>query len=102
MVGARLGKLWLGPELGALIGAIVIGVWSHVWARHFDKPTLLLLTPGILMLVPGSVGFLSVASMVEADITGALQTGFRMLLIATSLAAGVLIATVAVPPRRAL
>ncbi len=97
-----LGKLWLGPELGALIGAIVIGVWSHVWARHFDKPTLLLLTPGILMLVPGSVGFLSVASMVEADITGALQTGFRMLLIATSLAAGVLIATVAVPPRRAL
>lgn len=102
VVGARLGKLWLGPELGALIGAIVIGVWSHVWARHFDKPTLLLLTPGILMLVPGSVGFLSVASMVEADITGALQTGFRMLLIATSLAAGVLIATVAVPPRRAL
>ena len=64
--------------------------------------TLLLLTPGILMLVPGSVGFLSVASMVESDITGALQTGFRMLLIATSLAAGVLIATVAVPPRRAL
>jgi len=102
VAGARLGKLWLGPELSALIAAIVIGLWSHVWARRFDKPTLLLLTPGILMLVPGSVGFLSVSSMLEADITGALQTAFRMLLIATSLAAGVLIATVAVPPRRAL
>ncbi|MCB9594106.1 MAG: threonine/serine exporter family protein [Sandaracinaceae bacterium] len=100
--GANLGREWLGPELGALVGATLLGVVSHLHARMRDRPVLLLMTPGILMLVPGSVGFLSVSSMLDAEVVVALQTAFRMILIATSLAAGVLVATVAVPPRRAL
>ncbi|MCA9606796.1 MAG: threonine/serine exporter family protein, partial [Myxococcales bacterium] len=102
VLGARLGREWLGAELGALVGAILVGLVSHLHARRFDRPVLLLLTPGILLLVPGSVGFLSVSSMLEADVEGAMQLAFRMVLIATSLAAGVLVATVAIPPRRAL
>lgn len=102
VLGARLGREWLGPELGALIGAIFVGLLAHLFARRFDRPVLLLLTPGTLLLVPGSVGFLSVSSMLEADVEGGLTLAFRMLLIATSLAAGVLVASVAVPPRRAL
>ncbi len=102
VVGARVGRAWLGPELGAVLGATSLGLAAHVHARWKDRPVLLLLTPGILMLVPGSVGFLSVSSMLEADVLSALQTGFRMILIATALAAGLLVATVAVPPRRAL
>ncbi|MBX3270983.1 MAG: threonine/serine exporter family protein [Sandaracinaceae bacterium] len=102
VLGARLGREWLGPELGALVGATFVALVSHLYARRFDRPALLLLTPGILLLVPGSVGFLSVSSMLEADVGAAMQLAFRMILIATSLAAGVLVATVAVPPRRAL
>ncbi len=102
VLGARLGREWLGPELGALVGATFVGLVSHLYARRFDRPVLLLLTPGILLMVPGSVGFLSVSSMLEADVEGALTLAFRMVLIATSLAAGVLVATVAIPPRRAL
>lgn len=102
VAGARLGKAWLGPELGAFLGALCIGLVSHVHARIKDGPVLLLLTPGMLMLVPGSLGFLSVASMLQADVVAALETAFRMILVATSLAAGVLVATVAIPPRRAL
>lgn len=102
VAGARLGRAWLGPELGAFLGALLIGIASHVHARTKDRPTLLLLTPGILMLVPGSVGFLSISSMLAADTVTALETAFRAVLIAASLAAGVLVATVAVPPRRAL
>lgn len=102
VAGMRLGRVWLGPELGAFLGALSIGIASHAYARLRDRPVLLLLTPGILILVPGSVGFLSVSSMVDSDTLTALETGFRMLLIATSLAAGLLVATLAVPPRRAL
>jgi len=102
VASAHLGRLGLGPELGALAGGITLGVLSHLHARRFDRPALLLLSPAVMLLVPGSLGFLSVASMLEADVVEALQTGFRMTLVATSLAAGVLIATLAVPPRRAL
>ncbi len=99
---AHLGRVWLGPELGALIGATVIGLISHAYARGGRRPALLLLTPGILILVPGSLGFLSVSSMLDSNVLAAAETAFRMLLIATSLAAGVLLASVAVPPRRSL
>jgi uncharacterized membrane protein YjjP (DUF1212 family) len=102
VAGARLGQLWLGPEIGAVLGALLLGLASHVYARMKDRPVLLMMTPGILMLVPGSVGFLSVSSMLAADVVTALETAFRMILIATSLAAGLLVATLAVPPRRAL
>ena len=102
VTGARFGRAWLGPEIGAFLGATLIGLVSHVYARTKDRPVLLLLTPGIFMLVPGSVGFLSISSMLASDVVTALETAFRMLLIATSLAAGLLVATVAVPPRRAL
>lgn len=102
VVGARLGRAWLGPEIGAFLGATSIGLVAHAHARWKDRPALLLLTPGMLMLVPGSVGFLSVSSMLAADVVTALETAFRMILIATALAAGVLVASVAVPPRRAL
>lgn len=102
VAGAHLGRAWLGPELGAFVGALLLGVVSHVYARLRDRPALLLLTPGILMLVPGSMGFLSISSMLQADAITALDTAFRMILVATSLAAGILVATLAVPPRRAL
>ena len=102
IVGARYGRAALGPEIGAFVGATSLGFMSHLFARRFDRPAQLLLTPGILLLVPGSVGFLSIASMLESDTVVALETAFRMILIATSLAAGVLVATAAVPPHRAL
>ena len=102
MIGARLGRAWLGPEIGAFLGATAIALVAHAHARFRDRPALLLLTPGMLMLVPGSVGFLSVSSMLDSDVVAALETAFRMILIATALAAGVLVASVAVPPRRAL
>lgn len=101
VAGARLGRAWLGPEIGAFLGATCIGVLAHVYARWKDRSVLLLLTPGILMLVPGSIGFLSVRSMLAADVVSALEIAFRMVLVLTSLAAGLLVATVAVPPRRA-
>ncbi|MBZ0116296.1 MAG: threonine/serine exporter family protein, partial [Sandaracinaceae bacterium] len=102
VAGARLGRVWLGPELGAFVGSFLLGVAAHLHARFRDRPVLLVLAPGSLLMVPGSLGFLSVASMLDADVVPALQTGFRMLLIAMSLAAGILLATVAIPPRRAL
>lgn len=102
VLGALAGNGWLGPELGALVGATLIGLLAHAYARRTRRPALVLLTPGMLILVPGSVGFLSVASMLDSEVLVAVQTAFRMLLVATSLAAGVLLASVAVPPRRSL
>lgn len=101
-LGARLGGWLLGPELGAFVGAVLVASMAHAHARLADRPTAIVLTPGILFLVPGSIGFLSVQSMLDNDVETATTTGFRMLLVAMAIAAGTLVATAAVPPRRPL
>lgn len=102
LVGARVGGALLGAELGAFAGAVLVSAAANVCARLMDQPASLMVVPGILFLVPGSLGFLSVRSLLENDVPGAVATGFRMFLVAMALAAGTLVATAAVPPRRAL
>lgn len=102
LLGSQLGGELMGAELGAFVGALVVGTVSNVFARYADRPVNLMLVPGTLFLVPGSVGFLSIQSLLESDPQGAVTTGFRMALVAMALAAGILVATAAVPPQRAL
>lgn len=100
--GSRLGGWLLGAELGAFVAALVVAGSANALARWRDRPAALVLVPGILFLVPGSVGFLGIRSMLEDDVTTGIETFFRMFLVAMAIAAGVLVATAAVPPRRAL
>ena len=58
--------------------------------------------PGILLLVPGSIGFRSVAQLLDRDVVLGLETIFRMAFIAFSLVAGLLLANALSPRRRSL
>ncbi len=102
LVGSRGGASLLGPELGALIGAVLIGVGSNLAARWRDRPALVTQMPGLMLLVPGSLGFRSVTALVEQDTLSGLQTAFTVVLVAISLVTGLLVANVLVPPRRVL
>jgi uncharacterized membrane protein YjjB (DUF3815 family) len=55
------------------------------------------LVPGILMLVPGSIGFRSLSSFLERRTLAGIETAFSMILTAVALAAGLLIAGVIAP-----
>lgn len=90
------------PAESAFLAALAVGVVSHGYARLRDRPATLLLTPGTFLLVPGSVGFLSISSMLEQDVLGAIDLAYRAASVATALTAGLLVAAFAVPPRRAL
>jgi uncharacterized membrane protein YjjP (DUF1212 family) len=102
VAGSRGGGALFGAEVGAFVGAFTVGAASHLYARWKDRPALVTLVPGILMMVPGSIGFLGLSAMLEADAAEAVQTGFKVLMIATALSTGVLLATLAVPPQRSL
>jgi uncharacterized membrane protein YjjP (DUF1212 family) len=101
-LGARSGSALLGPELGAGAGAFAVGATSNLYARLLDQPAAVPMLPGIMLLVPGSLGFRSIDSLLADDVLGGVEAGFAMALVAVSLAAGLLLANVAVPARRAL
>ena len=84
---------YAGPELGLFIAALFDGTASTVWGRWRDRPQSVVLVPAILMLVPGSVGFRSLNSLLENNVIAGVQTAFAMVLAATALSAGLLVAT---------
>jgi uncharacterized membrane protein YjjB (DUF3815 family) len=96
----RLGSIFLGPELGAFVGAVVLGVASNAYGRALRRLEVVPLVPGMLLVVPGSLGFRSLSSLVGGDTVPGVEAAFRMTLITVSLATGVLFANVLLPARR--
>ncbi|MGH7593869.1 MAG: threonine/serine ThrE exporter family protein [Gemmatimonadales bacterium] len=99
-VGARLGSNVLGAELGAFVGGLMTAVGANWYTRLTNRPAQIALVPGLLLLVPGSVGVQSLASLLDRDVQVGVETAFRMVLIAVSLVAGILMANVVSPKRR--
>lgn len=98
---SRLSARLLGPELGMFLGALSVGLFSGLVARFADQPVALTEVPGILILVPGSIGFRSIRALLESEVVSGIETGFRVLMIAMSLVAGLLVANLIMPrPRR--
>ena len=102
LVGARLGAELLGPQLGALLAASLVGVGSNLLARFANRPAAITQLPGLMLLVPGSIGFRGVSSLLEQDVVSGIGAAFDMALVAIALVTGLLMANVLVPPRRSL
>jgi uncharacterized membrane protein YjjB (DUF3815 family) len=98
--GGRLGAVWLSPELGTFLGALAIGLASSFYERRTGRPSTLPLVPAILLLVPGAIGYRSLASLLERDVVLGVETAFRMFFVAMSLVAGLLLANAVAPRRR--
>jgi len=101
-VGARIGAMAVGPELGAFGGAALLTATSNLAARWRHRPTTVTIVPGLLMLVPGSMGFRSLSSLLHHDWQHGMESAVQMLTVAMALVAGLLVANVFVPARRAL
>ncbi|MEI2720362.1 MAG: threonine/serine exporter family protein [Gemmatimonadales bacterium] len=102
IVGARFGGDTLGPELGAFVGALAVGIGANWYARLTNRSSQIVLVPGLLMLVPGSIGLRSLTSLLDKDVIVGVEGAFRMVLVAVSLVAGILIAQIVSPKRKLL
>ena len=101
-LGSRFGAAALGPELGASVGALALGLFANAWARHARRPSAIPKIPGLMLLVPGAVGFRSLTALLEQDTAGGVATAFSMILVAASIVAGLLLAQSAYPSRQPL
>jgi uncharacterized membrane protein YjjP (DUF1212 family) len=91
-LGGHAGTALLGPSLGACLGALSVGLAAHAYERWRRRPALVALVPGVLLLVPGSSGFRSLALLMDQQVVGGVDAAFATLLTAASLVAGLLLA----------
>ncbi|MCP4444859.1 MAG: threonine/serine exporter family protein [Myxococcales bacterium] len=101
-LSARFGTTHLAPELGACLGGFVASAIANAYARLCNRSALVALVPGLILLVPGSMGFRSLSSLWEQDVVAGIDTAFKMVIVAISLVAGILVANAVVLPRRSL
>jgi uncharacterized membrane protein YjjP (DUF1212 family) len=100
---ARLASSGNGdPAVGSFLGALAVGLVSNLYARRVNRPATVPMLPGILMLVPGSMGYRALDAFVSHDTLQGVETAFLMLLVAISLVGGLLTANAVLPPRRIL
>jgi uncharacterized membrane protein YjjP (DUF1212 family) len=99
-LGFTLGADRLGQVLGASIGALTVGLASNVYERVKLGPASAPLVPGVLLLVPGSIGYRSLTMLLSQDVETGLSAGITAALMAFALAGGLIVANVLVPPTK--
>jgi uncharacterized membrane protein YjjP (DUF1212 family) len=106
VVVAYLVTYWSGNALGApfgvFVGGLVLSAGSNLYARMLHRPGALIREPGILLLVPGSVGFRGVSDLLNNQIASGIHITVLLVTMLISLVAGLLFGDLLVAPRRSL
>jgi uncharacterized membrane protein YjjP (DUF1212 family) len=100
--GARQGATLLGPEFGVGLGAFALGLGSNLYTRFKRRPSVVTLLPGLMVLVPGGLGFKGLEFIIQKQLVMGLDTAFQALFVAIALLTGLLLAHAALQPRTAL
>jgi uncharacterized membrane protein YjjP (DUF1212 family) len=93
---------YLPSHVVAFASALGVCVFSNLCARMMDRPAQLFQLPGIVLLVPGSFGFLSLESFLRGEFLNGAAKGFDMLLVSGALVTGVLVANMVMPAKKLL
>lgn len=101
-IASAVGTRFLPGHVAAFFAAFAVCVSSNVFARVTGRPAQLFQLPGLMLLVPGSFGFLSLESFLRGDFLQGTAQGFQMILVAAALVTGVLLSNVVVPPKKIL
>jgi len=103
--GAIAGKLpgkLPGAPFGVFLGGLLLSGLSNLYARLAHRPGAVVREPGILLLVPGSVGFRSMSYLLERDTSLGMDTGLLLITLLISLVAGLMFGELLISPRRSL
>ena len=76
------------------IGAFVVSIVAHIYARRLRMPMIVFSVAGIIPLVPGSIAYNAMRNIVEVDYLAGLEYGMRAFLISGAIAMGLVFAEV--------
>ncbi len=78
----------------SFIGAFVVSLVAHIFARRFRMPMIIFSVSGIIPLVPGGIAYNTMRNVMEYDYIMGLQNGMRAFMISGAIAMGLVFAEV--------
>lgn len=100
--GASLGAWMEAPVVGAFIGALAVGLSGNLFVKLTGRPGSIMHFPGLILLVPGSIGLRSLATLLGDDVISGIETAMLAGMIAVALTTGMILASVLLPPKTTL
>ncbi len=89
-----------GLEFGVLLASMSVAVLANLYGRIFKQTGALIRVPGVILLVPGTIGYHGATALLldgGADLT---ETSLLALRLLISLVGGLLFGNTLLPPRR--
>ncbi len=102
IMGSKLAGVWLVSPFSSFAAVLAVSIAGNIFAWITSKPASIMHIPGVMLLVPGSIGFKSLEAMLDNQTLDGVQTAFSALLVAVALAVGLIAGNLFVPPRKAL
>jgi uncharacterized membrane protein YjjP (DUF1212 family) len=93
----RLGASLLGAQAGVFGAALALGCVGGAVGAWLRRSPLIFVVPGVLMLVPGSIGFESALQLLSGQPIDGITTAFDALTTAISIAYGLMLAALVLP-----
>ncbi|BBK28845.1 membrane protein [Staphylococcus arlettae] len=84
----------LGKVMAAFLGSLILGIMSHTMSRHYKRPVIIFIVPGIIPLVPGGLAYEATRLLVTNQYTHAVNTFLEVTLISGAIAFGILCAEI--------
>ncbi|MFA6228858.1 MAG: threonine/serine exporter family protein [Rhodanobacter sp.] len=91
-----------GAPFGVFLGGFLLSALANLYARFMGRPGAVVREPGIILLVPGSVGFRSMSFLLDRHTELGVDTGILLMTLLVSLVAGLMFGELLVSPRRSL
>jgi len=101
-IGSGLGEWLNAPIIGAFVGGLAVGLAGNLFVLLSRRPSSILHIPGLILLVPGSIGLRSLATLLQEDVVAGVETAILAGIIAVALTTGMILASVLIPPRTTL
>jgi uncharacterized membrane protein YjjB (DUF3815 family) len=100
-LGVQIGDQ-LGNWEGAFLGALLLGIFTSLYALRLRRPGSVVMLPGIMILVPGVAAYFGLDTLQSYGIIGALPAVWGVVVQITAIIGGLYIAASVLPQQASL
>lgn len=98
----KLASQFLNVQLAVFLASFILGLASNAFAVVKNKPVSVMLVPGIILLVPGSLGYKSITELVNNQTLSGIEAAFSMTITAIALVSGLVFSNIVLSSKRSL
>jgi uncharacterized membrane protein YjjP (DUF1212 family) len=92
----KISSQFTNNTFAVFFASLLLGIGSNLFSTFSGRNPSVMLVPGMILLVPGSLGFLSISKLVESDVVAGIQIALNMLTTSMALVLGIIFSNIVV------